>query len=664
MRSAVLDAALTYASAGFPVFPVWYASVYDSGNTPGTCGCGKSDCLAPAKHPLEWLVKRGKDDASLDPATIRRWFEIAPQANLGLVTAESGLVVLDVDISHGKHGRESLAEIDAELSQTRTAITGSGGIHAYYLRPPDLEPFSRIGPRPGIDLIGNGYVIAPPSIHISGRPYKWLNDLPMVQLPSVLRHLKKPIVDKIAQSEVGTVPVVEGGRNNAMFRLGAALRAAGIDIQALRAALHLENRRRFQPPLSDAEVDEVAVKVMRHARVDRDVAISAVVESDLRDLVGTSQETRTLWTRDVASTRSIVPNFYPTDNTQLDALLGGGIASRMVTGIIGPPSMGKSAYVGQLCLTLQRQLPVLHISTELQRDELTKRYGAQVKGWVWRDAIKGLHDDDLLDAVRDLRVKLTGTDQLDFADPVGFIVKEALAIRDETGQMPAIALDYVQQLARGSEDGIRGRVGELTLKLRKASQILDTPILAVFTTGREYYSGANIEKLRLANDPIGYLRAAKESGDIEYDCGNLIYLDVDQGAEGQPKPARAVVARARMGSPGFAGYRAHLDVGRWVPDPLAVTEFVTGGSRQQETRRAGLSLDDELVLQTVRNHPDQTWREIRDLCGISQVRATAAKLRLLSSGALVDVAIDTWGIDARKLTRHVLSLGLGNKKVE
>lgn len=645
---AVLDAALQYASAGFRVFPLWYA-------VGGICACGNVSCITPAKHPLEWLVKRGKDDASVDPAVIRRWFEHAPQANLGLVTAPSGLVVLDVDPRHD--GAASLALIDAELTQTRTVITGSGGIHAYYLRPPDLEPFTRIGARPGIDLIGNGYVVAPPSVHASGQVYQWVNDLPMVQLPSVLRHLRKPQLDKIPITEVGTSPVIEGGRNNAMFRLGAALRATGIDVQALRAAMHLENRRRFQPPLPDTEVDEVAVKVMRHARVDRDVAISAVVESDIRDLVGVPQEAPALWIRDVASSPGKAPIFYSTGHPQLDVLLGGGVSSSMITGIIGPPSVGKSAYVGQLCVELQQHVPVLAISTELTRPDLAKRYGALVRGWVWRDAIKGLYDSPLLDAVRDLRIKLVGTDQLDFADPVAFIVREALAVRDETGEMPLIALDYVQQLTRGTEDNMRNRVGDLTLKLRKLSQLLDTPVIAVFTTSREFYAPSNIEKLRIANDPIGYLRAAKESGDIEYDCANLIYLDVDQGVVGQPKPARAVVARARMGQAGFAGYRAHLDIGRWVPDALATSELVSGGARQAEVRTKVLSLDDELVLQAVARNPGKSWRELRELCGISQERANRAKMRLLSAGKVTDTAIDEYDNAARKHTRHVLSLG-------
>lgn len=650
MRSAVLDAALTYAAAGIRVFPVWAP-------VDGVCLCGDAKCEQIGKHPMESLVPHGWHDSTLDPATIARWFQNAPRANLGLETARSGLVVLDVDVSGKKRGRESLAEIDSQLPDTLTALTGSDGIHAYYLRPPDLEPFTRIGALPGIDIIGNGYVIAPPSIHQSGKSYRWINNKALVQLPPVLRNLRKAPTTQIPTSEVGA-PIVEGGRNNALFRLGAALRATGIDVQAIRAALHLENRRRFSPPLSDEEVDTVAVKVMRHARVERDVALGAQVADELSDLIASKQSEPALWIREVAKEPGKPVTYCSTGNMQLDTLLGGGLGSSMLTGIIGPPSVGKSAYVGTLALQLQIDAPVLSISTELTRPDLAKRYASLVKGWVWRDAIKGNYDAELVEAVSNLSIKLVGTDELDIHDPIGFIVKQALAIRDETGKMPRILLDYVQQLARGED--ARAKVGDLTLKLRKMSQLLDTVVIAVFSTSREFYAGGKIEKLRTKNDPTGFLVAAKESGDIEYDCANLIYLDVDQLVTGQPKPARAVVARARTGEPGFAGYRAHLDVGRWVPDPLACLEFVTGGAHHAAIKKTVLDLDDQLVLKAVERNPGKVWRDLRDLCGVSRDRANAARIRLLSSGHLVETPHSTLDENQRQTVRQVLSTA-GNR---
>ena len=79
--SPLLEAALRHARAGRPVFP-----------------CG------PDKAPK---TAHGFKDASVDPATIRRWF--AGDALLAIPTGKvSGLVVLDVDEDKG--GYESLRE--------------------------------------------------------------------------------------------------------------------------------------------------------------------------------------------------------------------------------------------------------------------------------------------------------------------------------------------------------------------------------------------------------------------------------------------------------------------------------------------------------------------------------------------------------------------------
>lgn len=647
MSSEILDAALTYAASGFRVFPLW--SVVG-----GRCACGSLTCDRPGKHPIASLAPQGKLDATSDPATIRTWFLNAPLANLGLETEQSGLVVLDVDPRHG--GKESLSEFDAELSATLTVSTGGGGLHAYYLRPPELLQFpSKIRIRPGIDIIGNGYVVAPPSLHISGQRYRWINNAPIVTLPRVLRDLRKITATTTTLDD--SAKVVEGGRNNALFRLGAALRATAIGHDAVRAALHFENQRRFSPPLSEHEVDEVATKVIRHAKVTRDVAIGAIVENDLAQLVGKETSAPAVWIRDVAVEKSKPVRFYSTGSEQLDNLLGGGFGTSMVTGIIGPPSTGKSSFVTTLTLQLQKFVPVLSISTELTRPDLMKRVASVVRGWHWRDAIKGKYDEQYLDAVSDLQIKLTGSDELDVADPIGFIVREALAIREETGHTPSIVLDYLQQLAGGTDESTRSRVGELTLKLRKLSQLLDTVVIAVFTTSREFYSPINIAKMRIANDPIAYLRAAKESGDIEYHCANLLYLDVDQSKEGQPKPARVVVARARVGEAGFAGFRAHLDVGRWVPDALASPEMQTGGSTKVEAQRKIANIDEEMVVTAVRNTPGVTWRELRDVCGIGRARAQNAYLRLMATGQLVETATEKHDANHRVTTRRILSIG-------
>jgi len=98
-----------------------------------------------------------------------------PGANVGIVTGR-GLVVIDVDLRHG--GFETLAALEAELGplpRDWTVRTGGGGLHIY-LRVPQRLPYKLRDLGPGVEVKHTGKcVIAPPSIHESGKKYIWLS---------------------------------------------------------------------------------------------------------------------------------------------------------------------------------------------------------------------------------------------------------------------------------------------------------------------------------------------------------------------------------------------------------------------------------------------------------------------------------------------------------
>ena len=84
--------------------------------------------------------------------------------------------MLDID---GDQGGASLSNLEANhgaLPPTREAITGGGGRHLWFkYTGPIQSTAAKIAP--GIDTRGDGgYVIAPPSIHESGRAYVWSVD--------------------------------------------------------------------------------------------------------------------------------------------------------------------------------------------------------------------------------------------------------------------------------------------------------------------------------------------------------------------------------------------------------------------------------------------------------------------------------------------------------
>ena len=125
------------------------------------------------KRPiLDWEPLQQARPSAEDVAN---WFRRWHTANVGIVTGEiSNLIVLDVDPKHG--GDASLARLEqrfGSLPATIESVTGGGGRHLYFAHPGGFVR-NRIGLAQGIDLRGDGgYIVAPPSVHPSGKLYAW-----------------------------------------------------------------------------------------------------------------------------------------------------------------------------------------------------------------------------------------------------------------------------------------------------------------------------------------------------------------------------------------------------------------------------------------------------------------------------------------------------------
>lgn len=179
---SALESALDYAAAGFPVLPLYWP-------TGDSCACGKADCPSKAKHPIWRVVPNGKTNATTDPDVITRWFSRYRDANVGVCPTE-GFVVIDLD--HRNGGGESLATLIAEnidWPDTLTARTGSGGAHFWFTAP--RVSVGRVAD--GLDVkFHTGYVVAPPSRHVSGGTYEWITDTAIAPAPAWLRRLLAP----------------------------------------------------------------------------------------------------------------------------------------------------------------------------------------------------------------------------------------------------------------------------------------------------------------------------------------------------------------------------------------------------------------------------------------------------------------------------------------
>ena len=114
---------------------------------------------------------------------IAGWLAQWPDAGLAIVCGQvSRLAVLDVDPRHGGH--ESVKDYPP---LTRTVWTGGGGWHTYLRVNESIPTIHNL--LPGVDLQGEGaYVVAPPSIHPNGQPYKWVGPMTR-EIPEWLRQL-------------------------------------------------------------------------------------------------------------------------------------------------------------------------------------------------------------------------------------------------------------------------------------------------------------------------------------------------------------------------------------------------------------------------------------------------------------------------------------------
>lgn len=223
------------------------------------------------KRPLvAWLEFQ---DRLASRAEVDRWFERWPDANVGIVTGlVSGLVVLDIDARHG--GAQSLAGLETEhgpLPPTIALATGGGGRHLYFSHPGGVV-HNKVGLAPGIDVRGDGgCVVAPPSLHPSGRRYAWEpgsapGEGRLAPMPPWLSQLARPAHGRAGHPlahwrELVRRRIPEGERNNSIASLAGHLFWRGVDAEVVFELLEAWNREHCEPPLAADEVARIVESI-------------------------------------------------------------------------------------------------------------------------------------------------------------------------------------------------------------------------------------------------------------------------------------------------------------------------------------------------------------------------------------------------------------------
>lgn len=255
VNDVVLRWALQYRELGWAVFPLGYKS----------------------KVPLK--NSHGFKDATKDADRIEEMFGSAKEPlNISIATGDiSGLLVLDIDPRHG--GDKSLGKLEEKygpLPKTCCVETGGGGMHYYFPLPPDTTVKSSAGiVAEGIDVRATkGHVVAPPSIHPSGNPYKWCNrditTIPDINLPDIPAWLLERISTKsttlMIGDQVDTGQIIrKGTRDETLFHVHAKfLVLQGHHGKSLFRALYKINQEQCHPPLSKKQVEKIAAQAEKY----------------------------------------------------------------------------------------------------------------------------------------------------------------------------------------------------------------------------------------------------------------------------------------------------------------------------------------------------------------------------------------------------------------
>jgi hypothetical protein len=249
--SAILTAALAYAGRGLAVFPACAA-------------VKKSHKCAEHSNGARW-------GASSDSAEIRRDFTRWPNARIGIPTgAGNRIVVIEADTvaGHGVDGAASLAQLEADhgaLPDTLTACSPSGSLHRYFRHPGAVVKIrttaSELGR--GIDVRGDGgMVIAPPSINLDGRAYRWINKLPIAVMPAWLVELTRDRPRTISQRAVAAIarPILTDGSSTRYGAVALESEITELECAAPRTRQAALNRCAFKLfQLVPHELDEALV---------------------------------------------------------------------------------------------------------------------------------------------------------------------------------------------------------------------------------------------------------------------------------------------------------------------------------------------------------------------------------------------------------------------
>ncbi|MBI4891573.1 MAG: bifunctional DNA primase/polymerase [Acidobacteria bacterium] len=353
---AILDAAIWYAGHGLKVFP---------------CREDKS----PA-------TEHGHLDATADVERVRALWQQSPNALIGLPAESNGLLVVDCDPRNGgPASRGEFIETFGPLPETAEVLTGGGGRHFYFRHPGGKVP-GTLGA--GVDLKSSGYVIAPPSVHPSGRRYEFdgVDGAKAILSPAdppawLLARVQNGRRAQADPSPDGPIP--RGNRNAHLASLAGSMRRRGMAVASILAALLEENSHHCNPPLEDSEVQRIAESVGRYVPAQERTEKSGPAEDQTQHLIQRIEDLPTIATVTARPIEWVIGGILPASSIVMLSGKPGHFKSTVASALVGHSTSG-APFCGRAvqrreALVIDKENPAPVVLDRLQRLGMTDGYG-------------------------------------------------------------------------------------------------------------------------------------------------------------------------------------------------------------------------------------------------------------------------------------------------
>jgi len=190
-------------------------------------------------------------------------------SNIGLVTGKiSNITVIDIDYKNKDGSRKFMTTLDEFLKIYPTDViveTGSGNHHLYYEYTPYLKTGVDIKELYGADVRNDGgQVVMPPSIHESGKPYKYVKSGMYGRMPlridynsETSNNTEKSWITKLLEG------VGSGNRDDACAKLAGYYHSKGMPVDIITSLL-MDWNKKNNPPLAHSQVEKVIKSVTKY----------------------------------------------------------------------------------------------------------------------------------------------------------------------------------------------------------------------------------------------------------------------------------------------------------------------------------------------------------------------------------------------------------------